>query len=62
MWGCVGVTDYQACLEAADWRLEQIKSRLESTSAISTTHDLAAERNRLRRFARFCMLARTFDQ
>jgi hypothetical protein len=56
------MTDYQACLEAADWRLEQIKSRLESTSAISTTHALAAERNRLRRFARFCMLARTFDQ
>jgi len=55
------MTDYQACLEAADWRLEQIKSRLESTSAISTTHALAAERNRLRRFADYCLLAQQFD-
>ena len=56
------MTDYQACLQAADWRLEHLEARLESTSAISTTHSLAAERNRLRRFARYCMLAREFTR
>jgi hypothetical protein len=56
------MTDYNRCLLAADWRLERLDDRLESTSAISTSHDLAAERKRLGAFADYCLLAQTFDQ
>ena len=61
VWGWVGVTDYDRLLLAADWRLDQLEAAIATTSAINRTHDLVAERNRLRRFARFCELAREFE-
>ena len=55
------MTDYDRCLLAADWRLERLNEAIASTGAINRTHDLVAERNRLRRFVRFCELAREFE-
>ena len=55
------MTDWHRCALAADWRLEQLEAAIATTSAINRTHDLVAERNRLRRFVRFCELAREFE-
>jgi hypothetical protein len=55
------MTDYDRCLVAADWRLERLTEAIEATGAISTTHDLTAERKRLEAFANFCLLAKEFD-
>ena len=55
------MTDWYECALAADWRLEQLEAAIASTTAMNRTHDLVAERNRLRRFVRFCELAREFD-
>jgi hypothetical protein len=55
------MTDYQRCLEAADWRLERLEARLDETNAISAGYELNAERMRLGSFADFCMLAKEFD-
>ena len=52
------MTDWYRCALAADWRLEQLEAAIATTSAINRTHDLVAERNRLRRFVRYCELAR----
>jgi len=58
---CVGVTDYQALLEAADWRRERLNEQALDATARTTTHALVTERNRLRRFRDFCHLAKEFD-
>ena len=54
-------TDWYECALAADWRLEQLEAAIASTTAMNRTHALVAERNRLRRFVRYCELAREFD-
>ena len=54
------MTDWTRLQLAALWRHERIDERLTDESSISGTHDLAAERERLHRFAEFCALSRRF--
>ena len=56
------MTDYDRCLLAADWRLERLNEAIASMGAISTTHALVAERERLAAFAEYCQLAKEFDR
>jgi hypothetical protein len=55
------MTDWDALLLAADWRQERIAARAAEAAAMSRTHALVAERNRLDRFARYCRLAKEFE-
>ena len=56
------MTDYNRCLEAADWRLERLEAKIDAATALNRTHALVAERNRLGAFATYCQLAAEFDR
>ena len=56
------MTDYNRCLQAADWRLERLETQIDAASALNRTHELVAERNRLGAFATYCQLAAEFDR
>ena len=56
------MTDYEKCLEAAEWRRKQLREAIPTVTAISTRRELVAETGRLERFARHCMLAKEFAE
>jgi len=54
------MTNYDRLALAADWRIEQLEPAIETARYPATKRQLAQERNRLRRFVRFCHLATEF--
>ena len=55
------MTDHGALLVAVDWRIERLEEAIKTATYGSNRRALAAERERLRRFARYVELDREFD-